>query len=111
VKNPRIEWLRLWGFVEGTPEADAAWQQKQSFDACRAPMVISDHIDAVVSHADGKTYESKSALFRSYRADGNPQGIRYECVGERVAEPYKRPQADRNKARDAVTRTLQQMGL
>lgn len=109
----REDWLRCWGYVDGTPEADAAWAQKQSFDArhVTTAMIISDHIDAVVSHADGKTYDSKSALFRSYRPEGNPQGVRYECIGERVAEPFKRPERDKAKAREAVNRTLQEMGL
>ena len=31
------------------------------------PQVIRDHIDAVKSMADGKTYESKSAMRRAYR--------------------------------------------
>lgn len=77
----------------------------------RGPMIISDNIDAVVSQADGKTYTSKASLHRSYRADGNPQGVRYECIGEHVAQPFKRPPRDKAKAREAVTRTLQEMGL
>jgi hypothetical protein len=109
----REEWLRLWGYADGSVEADVAWSDKQTLDArhISAPMVISDHIDACVSHADGKTYDSKSALFRSYRADGNPQGVRYECVGERVAEPFKRPVARKEDRIQAVKRTLDQMGI
>lgn len=45
------------------------------------PMIISDGIDPIESMADGRTYTSKTALRRSYRADGNPQGVDYIEVG------------------------------
>lgn len=107
----REEWLRQWSIP--AEKADQAWLLKQELDARHnvSAIVQSDYIDPVLSHADGKMYDSKAALFRSYRADGNPQGVRYECVGERVAEPYKRAPRDKAKAREAVTRTLEKMGL
>lgn len=46
------------------------------------PMILSDRIKPVQSMADGKTYDSMAALRRSYRADGNPQGIEYTEVGD-----------------------------
>ena len=110
----REEWNRTWGFVNGSPEADAAWAEKCAFDARHnraSAMVISDHIDAVLSHADGKTYESKSALYHSYKPEGNPQGVRYECIGERVAEPFKRQTASKEQRREATKRALEQMGI
>lgn len=106
----REDWLLLWNI----PEADAerAWTEKQSLDARHSSaMIISDHIDPVLSHADGRMYDSKSALYRTYRPEGNPQGVRYECIGEKIAEPYKRPARDKNLAREAVARTLSEMGF
>lgn len=108
----REKWLSLWGHVDGTPEAEAAWNEKQSFDARQTtgPMVISDYIDPVVSHANGRTYDSKSGLFASYLPSGNPQGVRYECIGERVATPYEKPRAGKGEIRSAIQRAIQQVG-
>jgi len=43
-------------------------------DASRAdlpcPMIIRDGMDAMFSHADGKTYESKSAYYRAVKEAG-----------------------------------------
>lgn len=46
------------------------------------PMILSDKIEPVQSMADGKTYDTMSALRRTYRADGNPQGVEYTEVGD-----------------------------
>lgn len=50
--------------------------------ALSMPMILSDRIEPVQSMADGKTYDSMAALRRTYRADGNPQGIEYTEVGD-----------------------------
>lgn len=48
--------------------------------------LVPDEMDAPVqSMADGKFYSSRSALRRTYRASGNPQGIHYEEVGNDAA--------------------------
>lgn len=74
--------------------------------ASRGPIIMSDHIDPIQSQADGKTYDSKSALYRSYRADGNPQGIHYECVGNENITNFKRPMRDKNAAISAIKRAM-----
>jgi hypothetical protein len=68
--------------------------------------IISDHIEPVQSMADGRTYDSKSALYRSYRADGNPQGIRYECVGNEDTTRFTPPARDKAKSIAAIKRAL-----
>lgn len=45
------------------------------------PQVTKDFDAPVQSMADGKFYSNKAALRRSYRADGNPQGIEYAEIG------------------------------
>lgn len=80
-------------------------------DGPRSAMIISDTIDPVLSHADGKMYSSKSALYATYKPDGNPQGVRYECIGEHVAQPYQRPKADAASRHRAIDRTLSEMGM
>lgn len=68
--------------------------------------IMSDSIDPVKSMADGKVYDSKSALYRTYRADGNPQGIAYECVGNEAIHNYTKPVRDKSKAMEAVKRAF-----
>ena len=52
-------YLEFWGFTLGTPEAEAAWKEKQEMTAREAPMVISD-IEGYVSQVDGTWIKSKS---------------------------------------------------
>ena len=77
----------------------------------RGPAILSDHIEPVVSMADGKTYDSKSALYRTYRPDGNPQGVRYECVGNEDTSKFERPVRDARKSIEAVKRAMHDMGM
>lgn len=62
------------------------------------PMLISDKIEPVQSMADGKWYDSKKALHRTYRADGNPQGVEYAVVGEHRAKRNHTPSTIKSKA-------------
>ncbi len=52
--------------------------------SCALVAPLSDADATVQSMADGKTYDSMSALRRTYRADGNPQGVEYTEVGDAV---------------------------
>lgn len=66
----------------------AAPLQGKARSAFPTPMLRRDAIDPVLSMADGETYDSLSSLRRSYRADGNPQGIEYEELGnEKRTDP------------------------
>lgn len=79
------------------------------------PMILSGGFDEPVqSQADGKYYTSKSALERSYRADGNPQGVEYACIGDKPVTPYERPTptAEDEAQKDAaISRALDEHGL
>jgi hypothetical protein len=61
-----------------------------------APGVITDSQQPLRSMADGKVYDSKSAMRRSYRADGNPQGVEYIEVGNdpQRFKPKPKPKPD-----------------
>lgn len=80
-----------------------------------SPMIIRDTFDTPLkSMADGKVYDSRAALYRSYRADGNPQGVEYECIGDKPVEPYSRPNPtkDDEQAKDAaISRAIEEAGL
>lgn len=77
----------------------------------RGVRIVRGFAEPVQSMADGKYYSSPAALERTYKADGNPQGVEYLCVGERVAEPYKRPPKDEKKLDAAISRACEEAGL
>lgn len=64
------------------------------------PMVVSDHMAPVQSHADGKMYESKSAMRAAYRALGVTE------IGNDPARlrPRVKPKPDRKKIKAAIER-------
>lgn len=70
------------------------------------PMVIRDNIDGLQSMADGRVYDSKSALRRSYTSDGNPQGRDYQEIGGAEIEPAGRAKVDKKGIRDALDRAM-----
>lgn len=93
-------WLKIWGYAEGTPEAEAAWGEKINFRPRRAPMISRDTIDPCRG-MDGKMTDSLSALRRTYRADGNPQGENYTEIGNEELKP-KEHKFDRAQRRDDI---------
>lgn len=70
----------------------------------------TDEQEPLVSMADGKTYTSKAAMRKSYKASNNPQGVNYIEVGNesRTANPAKR-KPDRAGIKDAVERAYSEM--
>lgn len=58
-QSDKDHYLEFWGFTLGSPEAEAAWKEKQEMTAREAPMVISD-IEGYVSQVDGTWIKSKS---------------------------------------------------
>lgn len=74
--------------------------QRSSFPS---PMVISDSIDPGMSQLDGKVYDSRSALFRSYGDYEARTGKRVEIVGNDTAELMREtPQVADEKAIDSA---------
>lgn len=63
-----------------------------------APRIASDVMDPVQSQADGKMYDSKSAIRRSYKVHG------VEEIGNDPARlrPFVRPKTDRRVIRDTI---------
>lgn len=68
------------------------------------PYMRTDSIEPVRSQADGKMYDSISALRRTYKADGNPQGINYLEVGNEDMTKFTPPPRDHKKAIEAIER-------
>ncbi|GAB6854048.1 hypothetical protein [Asaia astilbis] len=73
------------------------------------PMIISDTIDPTESMADGNTYTSKTALRRTYRPDGNPQGREYVEVGN-DQRPHEQKRGsvtrDRSKSSEIIQKAM-----
>lgn len=94
-----IDWRPL-------PPVDKPIRQRGARSGFPCPMVIRDSMDDIQSMADGKWYDSKSALRRSYTADGNPQGRDYQEIGGTEIEPAGRASVDKKAVRDALDRAM-----
>ena len=95
----KIDWRPL-------PPVDKPIRQRGARSGLPCPMVIRDSMDDIQSMADGRIYDSKSALRRSYTADGNPQGRDYQEIGGTEIEPAGRASVDKKALRDAVDKAM-----
>jgi len=95
----KIDWRPL-------PPVDKPIRQRGARSGFPCPMVIRDSMDDIQSMADGRIYDSKSALRRSYTADGNPQGRDYQEIGGTEIEPAGRASVDKKGIRDALDRAM-----
>ena len=95
-----IDWRPL-------PPVDKPIRQRGARSGFPCPMVIRDSMDGdLQSMADGKWYDSKSALRRSYTPDGNPQGRDYQEIGGTEIEPAGRASVDKKALQDAVDKAM-----
>jgi hypothetical protein len=98
----KIDWRPL-------PPVDKPIRQRGARSGFPCPMVIRDSMDDIQSMADGRIYDSKSALRKSYTADGNPQGRDYQEIGGTEIEPAGRASVDKKAVRDAVDKAMHQV--
>lgn len=70
------------------------------------PQVVRSFAAPVQSMADGKYYDNPRDLEKTYRADGNPKGIDYVCVGDDPVPEFKAPTVDRAAQREAIERAI-----
>ena len=68
------------------------------------PAVIRDTIDPIVSHADGKTYESKSTYYKSLKEQG------FEIIGNEK-QPEKKHEVDEKRLEASILYAMAQSGL
>ena len=71
----------------------------------KAPMLIRDSCDPVQSMLDGKYYDSKSTLRRTYKQAGVTE------VGNDKPPPFKKPRPDRKAMKAAVRKAASRVGL
>ena len=68
----------------------------------KGPMVISDNLDSVLNHVDGKRYDSKSAYYKAVRHAG------CEIIGNEKVEPKRREYQPQNVEQD-IARAYQEV--
>ena len=78
--------------IERGSAEDFATRPERKAGAYPAPQIVRDALDGVRSMHDGKTYDSRSALYRSYREGG----VRIVEKGEPVEA--LNPTSDMSKA-------------
>lgn len=68
------------------------------------PAVIRDDIN-IVSHADGKTYESKSAYYKSLKQQG------FEIIGNEKLPDKKQYQLDEKRLEASILYAMADLGI
>ena len=67
--SDKEKYLMYWNYELGTPEAEAAWKEKESMTVKQAPMVIPD-IEGHISMADGSWVDSRSKHRENLKRNG-----------------------------------------
>lgn len=99
-------------FDDGTHRLRKIKRGEEKSSDFPAPMIIRDSFDAPIqSMANGKWYDSKSGLAASYLPSGNPQGMKYECVGNEDTTKFEKPKRDKAKVMESISRAAHDMGL
>lgn len=99
------------------PDNHREWQPDNRSDLA-APMIIRDSMDPTQSMLDGRIYDSKSNLRRTYRQAGvievgndpsytDPERLRSQAPAERK----RQKQASRKKVEAAVGKALSRAGF
>ena len=78
----------------------------QATSSLPCPKVIGSFDQPVQSMADGKWYSNARDLRRTYKADGNPQGVEYNEVGNEDITTFTPPKKDRQANRAAIERAI-----
>lgn len=75
------------------------------------PMIMGDTIEPTRSMATGEMFTSKSKLRATYKPDGNPQGVRFNEVGNEPLKPAPKPKPDRKAISDSVDKAFAKAGI
>ncbi len=84
----------------------ADWSQRSDLPG---PMVISDAMDPVQSMLDGKLYDSKSTLRRTYKEGGVVEVGNDSSIVD--PKPFRKPKVTKEDVRPAVRRAFSKAGL
>lgn len=109
----RIEYQTGYGRTRIRYVPRSAFEPQESKRAnLAAPMLIDDSLpDGTYSGADGKAYTSKAALRASYLPSGNPQGKRYEEIGNETLPDFTPPPTDTKGIDEALGKAAAKLGV
>jgi len=100
-KSDKEFYLDFWGYSLGSPEAEAAWKEKQEMTFREAPTVISD-IEGHISMADGSWIDSRSKHRENLKRNG--------CIELGNDVPMKRQEATiSTKSQEARKRQIAEL--
>lgn len=97
---------RVWHDVENWPPKCVSIRSSTRSDTIPVPYFICDTQDLLQSMADGKLYDSKSAMRASYKAENNPHGVDFIETGNMDTATFNPPKRDRAADREAIERAL-----
>ena len=98
----REQWLKTWGFEDGTPAADEAWEEKLAFVPIRLnPLIMSDLAPYQAMGVDVETGKAPMITSRS-RSDVTAASTASACVS-RVSVPAIRSRTGASVAFTVVT--------
>jgi hypothetical protein len=107
----REEWLRAWGFVDGTPEAEQAWAEKQAFVPRRLmPLIVPDIQPYQAVAADIATGKAPVISSRSQHREFLKRN-NYVELGNEMPKPRKAPEPDRMEIGRQIKRVMDEKGI
>jgi hypothetical protein len=107
----REEWLRAWGFQDGTPEADRAWAEKQAFVPIRlTPLIIPDLVPYKAVAADIATGKAPVITSRSQHREFLKRND-YVELGNEMPKPRQKPEPDRREIGRTIKRVMDEKGI
>lgn len=95
-----------WHDTDNWPPKCVSIRSSGRSDALPVPYFICDTMDELQSMADGKFYNSKSAMRASYKAENNPHGVDFIEVGNEDTATFTPPKRDRKGDREAIERAI-----
>ena len=90
----------VWRDGRFVPKADAAPLHVSAPSHLPCPMIVADHMAPVQGMHDGRTYDSKSSLRASYRANG----LTHVATEPARHRPRPAPRTDRMAVKDTIER-------
>lgn len=106
----REEWLRCWGFVDGTPEAEQAWAEKQAFTPQRLNnLIMSDIQPYQAMGVDIATGKAPMITSRSQHNEYLRRNGYVEIGNEKVGNSKPPAVSETDIARD-IKKSIEQTG-
>ena len=100
--------MKAWVTLENGRQVYRTVQEPKPIarSAFPCPLIRSDRIEPVQSMADGKFYDSLSALRATYKPGGNPQGEEYTEIGDApMRGPKELPRMTKQEISDLLDKS------